>query len=69
MIDVNFLILVNEAPSLLGRKYMIENGLDISLLRRYITYQNLRHPLHFIKYFLVDKLKETGNPYVLHPMQ
>lgn len=45
IIDVNFSILEEDAPSLLYNKYILYNGLDISLQGRYSHIGSKRHPL------------------------
>lgn len=69
VIDVDFLIIEDDFPTLLSMKYMVTNGLDISLQRRCMKLGKPTHPLSMENFFLIHRWDEEAVPHVLYTEQ
>lgn len=66
VIDVDFVIINEEVPSLLSMKDMYTNGLDLSIQGRYVSLANRRHKLAFENFFLIHRWSTRDMPYALY---
>lgn len=54
-IDVEFGIMEFDCPSLLSMRDMVNNGLDISLQNKWVSYKHKFQDIAFENYFLVHR--------------
>lgn len=66
VLEVKFSILQDEMPSLLSKKDLIDNGLNISLHGVFLHIGDLRQPLILDNYFFVHKWSSSSIPYFLY---
>lgn len=66
IIDVHFLRLESIIPTLLSMKYMVTNGLDISIQGCYMSLEGRRQKLSMQNYFLIHQWKKYDAPYVIY---
>lgn len=45
---------------------MLRHGLEISIQKREVSFQNLRHPLAMENYFLVHRWQKESIPFILY---
>lgn len=66
IIDVDFLLLDDAIPSLLLMRDMVKNGLDISLLKRHVSYGGRTHMLQMKNYFVIHTWEPEEIPFALY---
>lgn len=66
-IDVQFRIMPFDCPSLLSMKDMIDNGLDLSIQNKWISYKHKLQDLIFENYFLVHRWNAWDSCFYTEP--
>lgn len=66
IIDVYFLFISEDIPTLLSRKDLVDNGSDVSIKGWYVSLKEGRHPLAMENYFPVHRWNPTDIPYALY---
>ena len=66
-IDVKFRIVNTKCPTLLSLKDMIQNGLDISIQERTISFKHKRQSLTFENYFLIHRWRSQDMSFYTEP--
>lgn len=66
VLDVDFLVIDKEIPTMMCLRDMYENDLDISIQEKYVSYGELRYPLNTENYFLTHRWVKSDMPFVLY---
>ena len=66
IIDVDFIVLGCNCPSLLSNKDMLTNGLDISIQGKFLYMGDRRQPLTLKNYFFIYEWDAKELPYILY---
>lgn len=66
IIDVHFLLFVEELPTLLSMKYMLQNGLYISLQDSQISFARRKQELKLENCFIIHQWKPSDTPHFMY---
>lgn len=66
VIDLYFLVILEEVPLLLCMKDMVDNGLDINIEDHPVSVGNQVHRLKMMNYFLIHQCSPTDMPFTLY---
>lgn len=66
IVDISFLVIEENVPTLVSMEDMLANDLDISIQWKYMSLGERRHPSTKENYFLVQKRCPSDGLYALH---
>lgn len=66
-LDVKFRIMEFDCPSLLSMKDMVDNGLDISIQKKWVSYKHKRKEPVFENYFLIHRWNASDLSFYTEP--
>ena len=66
-IDVKFRIMAFDCPTLLSMKDMVDNGLDISVQNKWVSYKHKLQDLAFENYFLIHRWSVSDSSFYTEP--